>query len=371
MSNQITLTTKASRILRFSQVARIHSFILCWAVLCPLPNVCAQNSESSTNSIASSSQIPRARGRVSEHTLLLKQDDPNGIAESERLVELHISLPSEKFPAPTILFLSQFGGDIQSFDYLREYWAEQGFACIFLFHRDGVDRKLTELPLAERIQTYQKIANSQTRHSRSKDVMDSVTTLQLWSSSPDHSLYGQFDWNRFGIAGHGFGADVALDVLTEISTRKIVAPNALCVIGPTPLSTNEQKQLASLPCLPGLILSGDLDESLIRRPDPLWRNHWFASYPECADRFELRFLDGKHFDFTNTPLRFGRPDRNPYYHPLIQKITTSFFRTYLDANAEARQGLEDPEIPLEVRSTVRWSASRVGRALRERVESRE
>lgn len=345
--------------MRFSQVAVLLLLVVCIAALAQSPFAFAQSTDVPHKNSGLSTQI--RRWRVAEHTLILDGENPsqqrpatNDGAESKRRVEARILLPLEKAPASTLLFLSHLGCSFQSYAYLGEHWAEQGFACIFLFHADGVDRALEEQSLAERIQTFQHIAFHRTRHARSVEVLDSIAILKRWSSSPDHDLYRQFDWSRFGIAGHGLGADVAFEVLSGLHAINTDPPGTLCVLGPTPLSPDEQKQLSSIPCVPGLIVSGDLDESLIRRPDPLRRNHWFASYPECADRYELRFLDGKHFDFTGTPLRFGRPDRNPHYHRLIQAVTTSFFRTYLDASNEARKGLSEPEIPDAVRTTVRW-----------------
>lgn len=298
---------------------------------------------------------------MAEYTLNLGQtESPTRDAnldvttESNRRVELHILLPIKDSPASTLVFLSHLGSNLQSLAYLGEHWAEQGFACLFLFHADGAVQAIEEKSLPQRIQTFQHVANQTMRNARSQEVLDAIAVLNQWTKSPEHDLYQRLDWNRFGIVGHGFGADVALEVADRLVASKTVSVSALCVLGPTPLTPDQQKLLASLPCIPGLIVSGDLDESLIRRPDPLLRNFWFANYPGCAERFELRFLDGKHFDFTGTPLRFGRPARNPHYHPLIQAATTSFFRTYLDANSEARKGLEELKIPSAVRATVRW-----------------
>lgn len=344
--------------MRFSQVAYLDSICLCLVALCHLSLAQAPSDERSiaTNAIS----LQNSSSRFSEQTLFLDlknpsdQGDPNEATDSKRRIELRILFPLEKSSSSTILFLSHLGGGIESYRYLGEHWAGRGFACIFLFHGDEVDQALEKQSLAERIQSVPLLANPTMRRARAKEVIETIATLQQWSSTPGHELDRRFDWTRFGIAGHGFGADVGLDVLEGLREAKAVTPKALCVLGPTPLSAEEQKRLSAMACVPGLIVSGDLDESLIRRPDPLRRNGWFASYPECADRYELRFLDGKHYDFTGTPLRFGRPERNPEYHPLIQRVTTLFFQAHVEENHEARKALAAPEIPAAVRPTVQW-----------------
>ncbi|AMV31891.1 Alpha/beta hydrolase family protein [Pirellula sp. SH-Sr6A] len=288
---------------------------------------------------------------------------------NERTIDLHILLPPHTTAAPIILVLGDLGSNPKACDYLMNHWAQQGLACIFLSHGDRIDTILAQAPLVNRISAYQSLGNTHTLHTRADDAARAISVLRQWSESPNHPLTGQFDWNRFGIVGHGFGASVTLQVLTDttrmrpsshsnVSTAGLLAPilpKAVCLLGPTPLSGEEQRELASLPCLPGLIISADLDESLIRRPDPLRRNHWFASYPDCADRFELRILDGRHFDFTSTPLRFGRANRNPNYHPLLQSITTTFFQAYLEADPAASEALVTPDLNPAIQSTIRWS----------------
>lgn len=296
---------------------------------------------------------------------------PNTQVPCERRIELSVVLPSQTTAAPTLLFLPELGSNSQACDYLMEHWAHQGLACIFLSHGDGIDTLLEQTPLVSRISTFQSLGNSDTLRNRSHDASQAISILRQWSESPTHPLSGQLDWDRFGMVGHGFGASVTLQFLTHAMRTKPspdsaettshfqapLQPKAVCLLGPTPLSEVEQNQLATLPCLPGLIISGDLDESLIRRPDPLRRNHWFDRYPNGADRFELRILDGRHFDFTNTPLRFGRPSRNPNYHPLLQSITTSFFQAYLASNPDAHEVLVNPDINPAIQKTVRWSST--------------
>ena len=74
-----------------------------------------------------------------------------------RDVPLRVYLPSDRAPAPVILFSHGLGGSRAGSAFLGVHWAARGYAAVFVQHPGSDDSVWKDLPAAERLQSMNRL----------------------------------------------------------------------------------------------------------------------------------------------------------------------------------------------------------------------
>ena len=124
----------------------------------------------------------------------------------QREIPIRVYLPSEKRPAPVVLFSHGLGGSRAGYAYLGRHWALRGYVAVFLEHR-GSDASVwrDERP-GQRMAAMQRAAGVRNFLLRVKDVPAVLDQLERWNKSDGHALAGMLDLSRIGMSGHSLGA---------------------------------------------------------------------------------------------------------------------------------------------------------------------
>ncbi len=233
----------------------------------------------------------------------------------QREIPIRVYLPSEKAPAPVVLFSHGLGGSRAAYVYLGKHWALRGYVAVFLEHR---------------VQNFL---------SRVKDVPAVLDQLERWNKSDGHALARRLDLSRIGMSGHSFGATTTEAMSGQVFSHgkfsytdsRIKAAIALSPSGPG--RGGDPKEAFGSVKIPWMLMTGTRDG------DVKSRLAVFAALPP-GGKYELVLGGAEHSVFTDRipPREPGK--RNLDYHQVILALSTAFWGAWLRDDMTARMWLD-------------------------------
>ncbi len=263
----------------------------------------------------------------------------------QREIPIRVYLPSEKTPAPVVLFSHGLGGSRAGYAYLGRHWALRGYVAVFLEHR-GSDASVwrDERP-GQRMAAMQRAAGVRNFLLRVKDVPAVLDQLERWNKSDGHALAGMLDLSRIGMSGHSFGASTTQAMSGQVFSHgkfsytdlRIKAAIALSPSGPG--RGNDPKEAFGSVKIPWMLMTGTRDFTGIGNGDLKSRLAVFAALPP-GGKYELVLDGAEHSAFTDRipPRETGK--RKLDYHRVILALSTAFWDAWLRGDMAARTWLD-------------------------------
>lgn len=271
----------------------------------------------------------------------------------QRDIPIRVYLPSEKSPAPVILFSHGLGGSRETSPYLGKHWSAKGYLAAFLQHPGSDESIWKGKSAAGKKAGMSGGASGRNFMLRVKDVRAALDQLDEWNKTAGHALAGRVNLDKVGMSGHSFGA-----VTTQaVSGQQFAGRGALLtdsridaaiVMSPScPPQGNPQNAFGNV-SLPWLLMTGTKDVAGLiggrsennQSPEEVMKSR-LAVFPALppGDKYELILYEAGHEAFTDREI-FGKEPRNPNHHRVILAISTAFWDSYLRENASAREWLQ-------------------------------
>ncbi len=265
--------------------------------------------------------------------------------ERKRDIPLRVYLPTEKKPAPVVLFSHGLGGSCEGCAYLGRHWAARGYAAVFLQHPGSDTSVWKDKLLGERMNALKKAADLQNFLHRVKDVPVVLDQLDRWSETEDHPLAGRLDLDRVGMSGHSFGAVTTQAVSgqsTGFGRLSFTDPRIKAAIPLSPSSPRggiDPKEAFGQVRIPWMLMTGTKDLAPIGDADMESRLAVFPALPP-GGKYELVLFGAEHSAFTDRALPGDTEERNPNHHRVILALSTAFWDAWLSGNARAKAWLD-------------------------------
>ena len=239
----------------------------------------------------------------------------------QREIPMRVYLPSEKKPAPVVLFSHGLGGSRAGYAYLGRHWASRGYVAIFLEHRVSDTSGVRNFLL------------------RVKDVPAVIDQLERWNKSDGHALAGMLDLSRIGMSGHSLGASTTEAMSGQVFSHgkfsytdsRIKAAIALSPSGPG--RGGDPKEAFGSVKIPWMLMTGTRDG------DVKSRQAVFAALPP-GGKYELVLDGAEHSVFMDHTSPRGTGKRNLDYHQAILALSTAFWDAWLCRDMAARTWLD-------------------------------
>ena len=269
---------------------------------------------------------------------------PVVLAAPERGDDLtvRVTAPVSGTGLPVVVFSHGFGGSLDKYAPLADFWAANGFVVLQPTHLDS--RTLAVTPEDPRYRTIWRV-----RIDDLVRVLDEIDTLV--AAVP--GLAGRVDAKRIAVAGHSWGAQTASTLLgagvrdasgtpgEDFADKRVTAGVLLSLTGTgeslTPFAAENfpfmHPEFSSL-TTPALIVTGDNDQSLLSTRGPDWFTDAYFMSPGAQHLLTL--FGGEHS--LGGIVGYGSAettDENPERVALIQRITTAYLRTALAVDAES------------------------------------
>jgi len=269
---------------------------------------------------------------------------PVVLAAPERGDDLtvRVTAPVSGTGLPVVVFSHGFGGSLDKYAPLADFWAANGFVVLQPTHLDS--RTLAVTSEDPRYPTIWRV-----RIDDLVRVLDEIDTLV--AAVP--GLAGRVDATRIAVAGHSWGAQTASTLLgagvrdasgtpgEDFADKRVTAGVLLSLTGTgeslTPFAAENfpfmHPEFSSL-TTPALIVTGDNDQSLLSTRGPDWFTDAYFMSPGAQHLLTL--FGGEHS--LGGIVGYGSAettDENPERVALIQRITTAYLRTALAVDAES------------------------------------
>ncbi|GIH61918.1 alpha/beta hydrolase family protein [Microbispora siamensis] len=260
-------------------------------------------------------------------------------------LRVRVSAPTIGRELPVIVFSHGFGGSLDGYGPLVDFWAAHGFVVIQPTHLDS--RTLNLPPDDPRTPLIWRF--------RVEDLKRVLDGLELVEDSVP-GLGGRLDRGRIAVAGHSWGAQTASMLLgarvlgaegepgEDMSDSRIKAGVLLALPGTggadlTPFAAEHfpfmNPSFAEM-STPALVVAGDRDQSLLSVRGPDWFTDAYFLSP--GGKSLLTLFGAEHslggisgYNVTETT------DENPGRVALIRRLTWAYLRTVL--------GIEDSSWP--------------------------
>lgn len=273
---------------------------------------------------------------VTEEIKTLSLEIPS--SQVGRVIPILLSMPNGKAVSPVILFSHGLGGSRKAASYLRKHWAARGYITLFLQH-PGSDHSLRQN--VSRLEAVKQLRNAAGRENldlRVTDVKDVLDTLPQWNSESTNSLCGRLDCERVGLSGHSFGARTTQVVIGQrdwlVPVKKDSRIDAAVLFSPSsPRLGSAEAAFGSID-IPCLLLTGTRDVVPIGYQTVESRLAVFPAL-QPGGTYQLVLHAATHSAFTDDVSGGGDSPRNPNHHKAIKAITTAFWDSHLQDNAEA------------------------------------
>ncbi len=253
-------------------------------------------------------------------------------------LQVRVSVPATGQGLPIIVLSHGFGGSLDGYAPLVDFWAARGFVVLQPTHLDS--RTLGLPPEDPRTPQIWRI-----RVEDLKRILDQLDVLE--ASVP--GLNGRVDRSRIAVAGHSWGAQTASTLLgarvldsdgkpgEDMSDPRIGAGVLLALTGQggsdlTPFAAEHlpfmNPSFADM-TTPALVVAGDHDQSALSVRGPDWFTDGYFMSP--GDKSLLTLFGAEHslggipgYNVTETT------DENPERVALIQRLTTAYLRGALN-----------------------------------------
>jgi pimeloyl-ACP methyl ester carboxylesterase len=257
-------------------------------------------------------------------------------------LQVRVSAPVSGSALPVVVFSHGFGGSLDKYAPLADFWASHGFVVVQPTHLDS--RTLAVTPDDPR---YPNIWRA--RIDDLTRVIDDLDTVV--AAVP--GLAGRVDLGRIAVAGHSWGAQTASTLLgagvldasgaagEDFADKRVTAGVLLSLTGTgeslSPFAAENfafmHPEFSGL-TTPALIVTGDNDQSQLSTRGPDWFTDAYFMSPGAQHLLTL--FGGEHslggivgYSSAETT------DENPERVALIQRMTTAYLRTALAVDAVA------------------------------------
>ncbi len=259
----------------------------------------------------------------------------------QREIPIRVYLPSEKTPAPVVLFSHGLGGSRAGYAYLGRHWALRGYVAVFLEHRPTDAAGVRNFLL------------------RVKDVPAVLDQLERWNKSDGHALTGMLDLSRIGMSGHSLGASTTQAMSGQVFSRSTFSytdPRIKAAIAFSPSSPghgNDPKEAFGSVKIPWMLMTGTRDFTGIGNGDVKSRLAVFAALPP-GGKYELVLDGAEHSAFTDRTLPRESGKRHLDYHRVILALSTAFWDAWLRGDMAAKTWLEGDGPTSVLEKNDRW-----------------
>ena len=286
----------------------------------------------------------------SDTPLTILSAKPVVIAAPGRGAGMHVrvSAPATGHDVPVIVFSHGFGGSMDDYQPLVDYWAGRGFAVLQPTHLDSLTLGIApEDPRTPDIWRF--------RIDDLKRVIDNLGLIE--SAVP--GLTGRLDRDSVVVAGHSWGATTASALLgarvvgpdgkpgQDMSDPRVRAGVLLALAGHgqedlTPFAAEHFPFMSpdfTGMARPALLVAGDQDQSLLSTRGPDW---WADGYVQSPGAKSLLTLSGAEHSLGGISgyAVTATTDESPERVALLAQVSTAFLRDVL--------GIDDAD----------WAASR-------------
>lgn len=252
-------------------------------------------------------------------------------------LQVRVSAPAIGHELPIIIFSHGFGGSLDGYSPLVDYWAAHGFVVIQPTHLDS--RTLNLPPADPRTPLIWRF-----RVEDMKRILDQLDLIE--ASVP--GLSGRFDRGRIAVAGHSWGGQTASMLLgarvidpeggtgEDMSDSRVKAGLLLAVPGQggadlTPFAAEHfpfMNPSFTEMTTPALVIAGERDQSLLSVRGPDWFTDPYFLSPSGNGKSLLTLFGAEHslggipgYNVTETT------DENPERVALIQRFTWAYLRS--------------------------------------------
>lgn len=255
-------------------------------------------------------------------------------------LQVRISAPVTGNALPVVVFSHGFGGSLDKYAPLADFWAAHGFVVIQPTHLDS--RTLAVTPEDPRYRHIWRL-----RIADLTRVLDGLAPLV--AAVP--GLSGRVDSDRIAVAGHSWGAQTASTLLgagvldadgmpgEDFADKRVSAGVLLSLTGTgeslSPFAAENfpfmRPEFGGL-TTPALIVTGDSDQSQLSTRGPDWFTDAYFLSPGAEHLLTL--FGGEHS--LGGIVGYGSAettDENPERVALIQRVTTAYLRTALGVDA--------------------------------------
>ncbi|MEY9928414.1 pimeloyl-ACP methyl ester carboxylesterase [Catenulispora sp. GP43] len=251
-------------------------------------------------------------------------------------LRVRVSAPVSGSGLPIVVFSHGFGGSLDKYAPLADFWAAHGFVVLQPTHLDS--RTLAVTPDDPRFPEIWRL-----RISDLTRILDDLDTLL--AAVP--GLAQRADSTRVAVAGHSWGAQTVSTLLgarvldpsgipgEDFADKRVTAGVLLSLTGTgeslTPFAAENfpfmNPEFSGL-TTPALMVTGDHDQSLLSTRGPDWFTDAYSMSPGV--QYLLTLFGGEHslggivgYSHTETT------DESPERVALIQRVTTAYLRTAL------------------------------------------
>ena len=266
----------------------------------------------------------------------------------DREIPIRVYLPTQKEPAPVVLFSHGLGGSRSGSKFLGDHWSARGYVAVFLQHPGSDESVWRNQPPRDIPALMRKAASGQNFTLRTGDVPAVLDQLEKWNKESGQALASRLNLAQVGMSGHSFGAATTQAVSGQsfpLVGPKFTDPRikAALVLSPSkPAAGDTSKAFANV-SLPWLLMTGTKDIARIGGSAIGAANieDRYAVYPAlpAGSKYELVLDGAEHSVFTDRPLPGESGQRNPKHHPVIRALSTAFWDGYLLGDNEAKQWL--------------------------------
>jgi predicted dienelactone hydrolase len=285
--------------------------------------------------------------------------DPN----RNRHIPIRVHLPASTRKAAVTLFSHGLGGSRRGGSYLAKHWSARGYVVVAMQHPGSDESVWKDVAFGDRLSTLKTAASLRNSITRMRDVPAVLDQLQTWNQTSGHVLFERLDVSRVGMSGHSFGAVTTQGVSGQtppLIGKRFLEPRikAAVMLSPSSPARADPQQSFGEVSIPWFLITGTKDVSPVRDLGVPNRRKVYAAVPETIDKYELVLHEAEHFAFADERDRWRDEQRNPNHHRAILALTTAFWDSYLNGNAEARRWLQSRRVETVLEPLDQWQANR-------------
>jgi dienelactone hydrolase len=264
-------------------------------------------------------------------------------------LQVRVSAPATGSDLPVIVFSHGFGGSMNDYAPLTDFWAAHGFVVLQPTHLDSRTLGLpAEDPRTPRIWRF--------RIEDLKRVLDGLDVLE--AAVP--GLGGRLDRSRIAVAGHSWGAQTASTLLgarvldsagvpgEDMSDPRVKAAVLLALTGLgddlTPFASENfpfMKPSFDNMTTPALIVAGDNDQSALSTRGPDWFTDPYTYSPGNKSLLTLSGAEHSLGGISGYEVA-ATTDESPARVSLIRQLSSAFLRSALDPDDTSWQVAATP-----------------------------
>jgi len=260
----------------------------------------------------------------------------------EREIPLRVYLPTERTPAPVVLFSHGLGGSCKGNEFLGKHWAARGYVAVFIQHPGSDTSVWKDIPLRKRMNAMRRAANARNFRLRVNDVSAVIDQLEQWQKTDGHALAGRMNLDRIGMSGHSFGAVTTQAVSGQTFGRLVSFADtrikAAMAFSPSSPRRGSPEQAFGNVKIPWMLMTGTKDIAVIGDIDITSRLAVFPALP-AGGKYELVLYNAQHSAFADRSLPGDTEKRNPNHHRVMLALSTAFWDAWLRQDGAAKAWL--------------------------------